>query len=50
MILEGQEFDINEDNFEGNSIGNHLRGREVESVSSARKSLKLKVMDVLEAL
>ncbi|MCJ1382081.1 hypothetical protein MMC17_005193 [Xylographa soralifera] len=49
-MLEEQEFGNNEDSSGENSTSNHLGGQGVESNSSGRKSLKVKVMDILEAV
>ena len=50
MKLEEEESGNNEESNGANSIGNRLGGQEVKSDSSARKSLRNKVMDILEAL
>ena len=50
MKLEEEESGNNEESDGANSTGNRLGGRGVKSDSSASKSLKNKVMDILEAL
>ncbi len=50
MKLEEEESGNNEESNGANSTGNRLEGQGVQSDSSARKSLKNQVMDVLEAL
>lgn len=50
MKLEEEESGNNEESNGANSTGNRLGGQGVQSDSSARKSLKNKVMDILEAL
>ena len=50
MKLEEEESGNNEESNGANSTGNRLGGQGVKSDSSARKSLKNKVMDILEAL
>ncbi|MCJ1438108.1 hypothetical protein MMC27_007495 [Xylographa pallens] len=50
MMLEEQEFGNKEDSSGGSSIANRLGGQGAEFDSSAWKSLKIKIMDILEAL
>ena len=50
MKLEEEESSNNERSSEANSTRNRLKGQEVKSDSSARKSLKSKVMEILSAL
>ena len=50
MRLEEEEPGNNEEGNRTNSAGNRLGGQAVKADSSARKSLKSKVMDILDAL
>ena len=50
MKLEEEESGNNEEGDGANSTGNRLGGQGVKSDSNARKSLKNKIMDILQAL